>query len=535
MHRLLGLDVGAEAIKGVALESAFRGFAVQETFRVKVEAGDGPLLDRQKAALASLPPGALQADLVAVALPGTMVATHVLTFPFPDQKRIEAALPFELEGVLPFDLDEVVWDYQLCGARDGKTEVLVGVVKKEELARVLGMLAEVGVDPQVVSLPPLTFANLWAHGAVPRRSSEGFSAEPGQESEEEKPVAVLDLGAGRSLLCVIAEGKAELARTIPWGGADLTKAAARAVGTSFEEAERWKLERASLGEAPRDSEEEARAAEAVQRALVPLVRELRQTLMAYAARTRRKVHRLLLAGGASRTRGLPEALARATGVEVEALSIGAPVALSPADAPMTPELALAIALALRAQGSSRAPRLNLRRGEFAFTRDFQQVRGKMFAFGAFAAILLLLAGANAFARLSTLDKSAADLDKALCEVTTRVLGKCETDYRVALSRLKGRHSPAAAIPKYSAMDIFAAVVESVPDDVEIKLEEIDIAASKARLRGETDAFETVDRIVSGLKGNKCLGEVKRGRVQRKQDGSKIEFTLDVEHTCGERS
>ena len=50
---------------------------------------------------------------------------------------------------------------------------------------------------------------------------------------------------------------------------------------------------------------------------------------------------------------------------------------------------------------SRAPRLNLRRGDLAFTRDFEHVKGKVVRLASYAALVVLLAivsaGVKAFA------------------------------------------------------------------------------------------------------------------------------------------
>ena len=60
----------------------------------------------------------LQADQVVVALTGPGLATHMLSLPFTDPKRLEATIGFEVEGQLPFDLSEAVYDYQIASIRN---------------------------------------------------------------------------------------------------------------------------------------------------------------------------------------------------------------------------------------------------------------------------------------------------------------------------------------------------------------------------------------------------------------------------------
>ena len=105
MHRIVGLDQTQDALRVATLQGGFRGFAVQEVRSAPLpKDGEGP--ERFAGALAGLglsPPLSAD-DAVAVALPSAVVATHLVTLPFVDQKRIEQVLPAEVEGAIPFDL-----------------------------------------------------------------------------------------------------------------------------------------------------------------------------------------------------------------------------------------------------------------------------------------------------------------------------------------------------------------------------------------------------------------------------------------------
>jgi general secretion pathway protein L len=41
----------------------------------------------------------------------------------------------------------------------------------------------------------------------------------------------------------------------------------------------------------------------------------------------------------------------------------------------------------------------------------------------------------------------------------------------------------------------------------------------------------VDQLVGALKGFKCFQEIKRGKVQKNKDGSKVTFDLDIRVQC----
>src|SRR5690349_13798074 len=98
MHRNVGLDWAQDALRVATLQSGFRGFAIQEVRSAPLPAEGTPAERLQNALLAlDLQPPLGPDDSIAVALPGGMVATHLLTLPFTDVRRIEQVLPAEVE------------------------------------------------------------------------------------------------------------------------------------------------------------------------------------------------------------------------------------------------------------------------------------------------------------------------------------------------------------------------------------------------------------------------------------------------------
>ena len=311
MHRIVGLDIASDRVGLVALESGFRGFEIKEARSVAMPEG-ATLGERLKAALAelSLVPPLGAEDTIAVALPGAQVASHLVTLPFSDTRRIEQVLPAEVEGAIPFDLSDVVWDHAILSQSPGRTEVLVGIVRKTVLKEMLEMLGSAGLDPRVVTFAPLALSAL-----AERQQLRG---QGGTDSADDQPIALLDAGPGRADLALLEKGKAVIARALATSSPAL-----------------WEEDPASR-----------------ERLLNVLARDLKITL-----RSRRGLvpSRLLLAGAIA---NLPDAVAR-LGAELQ-LPIE-PIALQSGE----PESALALGLALRAQ----QPRghINFRKGEFAFT------------------------------------------------------------------------------------------------------------------------------------------------------------------------
>lgn len=280
MARILGLDLGSHAVKGVVLEAKTKTHTTHGFAEVR-RAQEGERADTLRAAvqelLGQLPPG--NVDQIVIALPGPALTTHSLSLPFSDARRIEATLPFEVGSQLPFDISDVVYDYQVVGLKDGEgkekaSDLLVGVVRKEELAELLALLSELKVDPRIVTHPGLTYQNL-------------FQQHPGlfQGTGEGGAVAVVDIGHERTSVSVGKPGEGvQFARTFSGGGKDLSKALATEFQTSLAEAHHWKEQHGAVASAAQGPDAE-RAAAAFVRGLQPMLRELRPTLKAFTART----------------------------------------------------------------------------------------------------------------------------------------------------------------------------------------------------------------------------------------------------------
>src|SRR5438067_3286122 len=215
MHRNVGLDWAQDSLRVATLQSGFRGFAVQDV-RSALLLADGSPAERLRAGLTALDlvPPLGPDDSLAVALPGALAATHLITLPFSDPRRIEQVLPAEVEGVIPFDLSEVVWDAAVLGHVGGKTEVLVGMVKKTALREHLEALAAAGLDPRVVTLGPLALAALGERGMLVPRGGP-------------PPTAVLlDAGPDRADVALLDAGRPVLARALTTSNAAQWAAAA---------------------------------------------------------------------------------------------------------------------------------------------------------------------------------------------------------------------------------------------------------------------------------------------------------------------
>jgi Tfp pilus assembly PilM family ATPase len=347
MARIVGIDLGSYSVKVIHLEPKARGaFEVLkygESVLPQLEGDATPLADKHSAALSELKQrGLLEGDVYVTGLPGDAAAVRTLKFPFNDAKKIAEALPFALESEIPLDLDEIVISSAVLGptvkARresSSETEVLVAYAKKDAVQDVLDLLAPHGIDPRHVEFDALALDDLYDGLFKPARTSGSSAGGEGPtelkthggtiiemgEGAPDPAVAIVDIGHRKTTVCVLAgdavatekgdkDGPQRVvsAHTLLHGGADATRALAKAIGLPLMEAERGKRKEAFIEVAGARAQfpEQQQISEVLKSAYAPIVRRLRQIFQATISTARVRVVKVVVVGGGSRVLNPPK-------------------------------------------------------------------------------------------------------------------------------------------------------------------------------------------------------------------------------------
>jgi type IV pilus assembly protein PilM len=182
----------------------------------------------------------LRGDIVAISVPGQSGLARFVKLPPVEEKKIADIVRFEAKQQIPFNLDEVVWDYQKIGSgivTDGfamETEIGLFAMKRDMVGRYLQHFKDVNVDIHVVQMAPLALCNYVAFDLL------GKDTEPGEGGGDKKCVVALDIGSDSSNL-VITDGERIIwQRPIPLGGNHFTRALTKDLKLTFAKAEHLK-------------------------------------------------------------------------------------------------------------------------------------------------------------------------------------------------------------------------------------------------------------------------------------------------------
>jgi len=535
-HTICGIDLGAFSIKLVLLEVGFRQTHLRGLLETAVPSGDAPLFERQADAIKEAFSKVSAEATPYLALPGDMLSIRLLDLPFSDPRKIDQVVGYELEGQIVHPLDEVVFDHTVVKVGDQGSTVLACAAKRDEIAQYLATLEAHGTEPRSLYAAPIVYRSL--SSATPGRALAA-----GDEAEVPCQV-ILDLGHLRTNLCIVREGQAITARTIKRGGFHLTNAIAQAFNSTYERAEMAKRMdgRIASPERPAKTPLEVKLDQVLREALVPLVRELRQTLASFRAASKETIDAVQITGGTGRLKGLPQFLEAELGLPVRFLAVrssaemrsvgqvdddGGPVV----EADESSSYALGTAIALAASRGGKE--IDLRRGPFLYRASFSVLRQKAVHLTVLIVGMLIAIGLDVSAAFSNLGNERKDLDQQLKVATQELLGQPNDDAKaVTLLVSKGFKEELAPLPKATAFDLLDQISRKVPSDDKIKLDimELDIRPKKTFIKGTVDSAAAVDEIGAKLKEIDCYEDVSKGAITEVSGGGK-QFTITINSKC----
>lgn len=248
---------------------------------------------------------------IAIAVPGQQTLTRFTKMPPVEAKKIPDMVQYEASQQIPFDMDEVVWDYQVFQDKDSPdVEVGIFAIRRELIRNYVAYFTEQGVEPMLVQTSPMASYNAAKYEGV---------------QPEGKAVVLLDMGALATDL-IVMEGNRIWARPVPIGGNKFTEALMSAFKIPFAKAE--KLKRAAA------TSKYARQVFAAMRPIfADLVAEVQRSVGYYTS-THREAHvtRVIGMGNAFKLAGLQKFLQQNLQMEVERLAGFKKLALGAAEA-----------------------------------------------------------------------------------------------------------------------------------------------------------------------------------------------------------
>ncbi len=296
-----GIDVGRCALTALKLRATANGKVeiLAHDFIEHAQILSQPDIDRQALIQSALEKFLSRNDIskdgVVVSVPGQHTLARFTKLPPVAPKRIPDIVKYEADQQIPFDMDEVIWDYQTF-EQEGLPDIEVGIfaMKRELLREHLLHFEQAAIEPIAVQAAPLAIYN-----------AARFDGVLGDET-----TILLDIGAENTEL-VVATPHGLWTRTIPIGGNSCTEALVKSFKLSFSKAE-------ALKRTAEASKYRRQVFQAMRPVFADLVQELQRSIGFYSSTHRdAQMERVFGVGNAFKLPGLQKYLQQNLGITVE--------------------------------------------------------------------------------------------------------------------------------------------------------------------------------------------------------------------------
>lgn len=243
-----GIEIGQAGLKAVRLRVGEDGESVRATafdyiphpkILSQPDAVPAELIEQSVATF--LERNNLGDDLIGISVPGHTSLSKFIKLPPVEPGKVNEIVQYEARQQIPFDLDEVVWDFQPIGGgveESGfmlEAEVGLFAMKRELIFEHMRPLMEKQEEVEVVQIAPLALYNYLSYDVLGFRQSEETPEPP----DADDYYIVLDMGADNTTL-LVSNGRSIWIRNVPIGGNHFTRALTREMKLTFAKAEHLK-------------------------------------------------------------------------------------------------------------------------------------------------------------------------------------------------------------------------------------------------------------------------------------------------------
>jgi general secretion pathway protein L len=480
-RKILGLDIRHDAVSAVLIESSIKGTAIEAQAHV-------PIPDRKEDGnnwVVSLETIVKKMDItgsVCVAsLPADEISFRNIQVPFKGQKKIKKILPFELEPTLPLPIEDLIVDFislelpENIGARN----LLSAAVEKSKIQFYLDALAGFNIEPEIVTVGGCSTA-MFLGNFLDSRQNWLF----------------IDIDKNRCSVFLIFSGKTCLIRTFP------IQSTARS------------------------------------HKIKSLCSNIRRTLIASEKIIgfEFKPDGGFITGSGIDDLGFDQDMEQALGFPLERADILRYTdmikqqSVSQSWVPFLMDNPLSLAL-MEIEG---AKGFNFRKGPFASKKFWEENKKNLIQSGVLLFLVLALGFFSLFLdsylmgkRLTRLNRQITDIFTSTFPDVKKIVDPVE-QMRVKIREAKkDAMFPGEAGTQPLAIDILNTLSTRIPKNVDVILTRLVLGADSVVISGDTDTFNSVDNIKSGLEQSGLFKKITISSANIDKSDKRVHFNLKL--------
>ncbi|MDX9805461.1 MAG: type IV pilus assembly protein PilM [bacterium] len=230
--QLLGLDLGSYLIKASRLQKKRGRYYLKKFGFIPIPVNtvvDGSIMNTYEmndAIKTLLARERLKDKFCSICIAGHGIINRIINVPKVTKEEFYNALKVEAETHIPHDIKEIYFDgLKTDIVEDGRDRVVLIAARKDLVGDFIQVVNDAGVRPMSVEIDATALANVF---------------EINYPEEKDKTVAILNVGASKINVVIIANGNVRFFRDILTGGNYITEEITRRLKVSFQQAESLK-------------------------------------------------------------------------------------------------------------------------------------------------------------------------------------------------------------------------------------------------------------------------------------------------------
>ncbi len=480
-RKILGLDIRRDAVSAVIVKSSMKGSWIESHARVPISVKETSFEEELKRSFESISGRIDTTDAVCVvALPAVDVTYRNMKAPFKEVKKVRQILPFELETDLPYQAEDIVFDFNMLeiSLETDTPQLFAAAIEKQRIAVLIDLLNPFKIEPDILTIGGYAMGHY-----LSRLSGEKHCR------------MFLDIGDSYTTMVLFLSGDVCLVRTF-----------------SIVASEKSKLR--------------------------SMCSQINRTLLAFEQKSGLTcdIHEIRITGSYLAVADVDTDLEAFFGVPVaraDLMESSRKIVLSSKEETWEPHL-MDGALSLALNELSGFDAFNFRRGrmgmEKAWLENKKDILRTCFLGGAVALLFLGYSIVNTYTlkqRVETKNAEILEIFQTTFPEVTQIVDPVH-QMRVKLEEAGKRISqPGEFAASVKTIDILNDISRLIPEKQDVELVSIVVGSDTVIVSGNTDTFNAVDDMKSGLERADIFKSVSISSANMDQSGKRVRFKLKV--------
>jgi general secretion pathway protein L len=493
--KTLGLDISEDSITAVQILSGLKGYQVTACAQVMIDE-DGGFEGALKELFEQMD---LKSDTYLTSIPAEHVSYRNLQMPFREPKKIRQTLPFEIETVVPFPIEDLVVDFAIVNRSD-ESEILGASVRKDYITEYLTRLQTYGIDPDVLDIRCVPTVS-WLL------------------KQEETPDngLLLEIGAKRNMMILYLKRHIALIRTFAFDGVAIARS----------------ISDVTINE--RDN----LAAEQIESCLKSFCTMVQNTIHSFGWQMKKDIlpEKIFFTGMGALYPETGNLLKQFLDIPAEQINLRGKERIrmdrdvAQAWNPALMDTALALAL----RDDRRGQGFNFRKDEFEIKKHYSRLKGEIRKVALFFIIILAFLAVDLGVDYYLLKKRYKMLDQNITEVFRKTFPDVKRivdpvqQMRVKISEIKKSTILLPGVKgDQRVLDLLKDISQRVSKSMDMHVTRLVVDPGTVRISGDTDTFNTVDSIKNGLEPSAYFSAVTITSANLDRTGNRVQFEVKLQ-------